>query len=79
MIANDDSYGAVRDNMKAMFGRSIAHQLRNPDFLSFGHAFGMDSTRLRSTDELGEALETALANERPALIELPLELRPPRF
>jgi acetolactate synthase-1/2/3 large subunit len=79
VIANDDSYGAVRDNMKAMFGRSIAHQLRNPDFLSFGHAFGMDSTRLRSTDELGEALETALANERPALIELPLELRPPRF
>jgi acetolactate synthase-1/2/3 large subunit len=79
VIANDDCYGAVRDNMKAMFGRSIAHQLRNPDFLSFGHAFGMDSTRLRSTDELGEALATALANDRPALIELPLELRPPRF
>jgi acetolactate synthase-1/2/3 large subunit len=79
VIANDDCYGAVRDNMKAMFGRSIAHQLRNPDFLSFGHAFGMDSTRLRSTDELSEALATALANDRPALIELPLELRPPRF
>ncbi|HEY3082482.1 MAG TPA: thiamine pyrophosphate-binding protein [Chloroflexota bacterium] len=79
VIANDDCYGAVRDNMKAMFGRSIAHELRNPDFLSFGHAFGMDSTRLRNTDELGDVLGTALANERPALIELPLELRPPRF
>src|SRR5262245_26220563 len=66
VIANDDCYGAVRDNMKAMFGRSIAHALRNPDFLSFGHAFGMDSTRLRGTDELGEALGTALASERSA-------------
>jgi acetolactate synthase-1/2/3 large subunit len=79
VVANDDCYGAVRDNMKAMFGRSIAHPLRNPDFLSFGHAFGMDAARLRGTEELGEALSRALASERSALIELPLELRPPRF
>ncbi|HEV8634555.1 MAG TPA: thiamine pyrophosphate-binding protein [Chloroflexota bacterium] len=79
LVANDDCYGAVRDNMKSMFGRSIAHLLRNPDFLSFGHAFGMDATRLRSTEELGDALSTALSSERSALIELPLELRPPRF
>ena len=79
VIANDDCYGAVRDNMQAMFGRSIAHQLRNPDFLSLGHAFGMDATRLRDVDELEGALRTALAGDRSALIELPLELRPPRF
>jgi thiamine pyrophosphate-dependent acetolactate synthase large subunit-like protein len=79
VVANDDCYGAVRDNMQAMFGRSIAHLLRNPDFLSLGHAFGMDATRLRGVDELADALRTALAGERSALIELPLELRPPRF
>lgn len=79
IVANDDCYGAVRDNTKAMFGRSIAHELRNPDFLSFGHAFGMDATRLRGVDELTEAVKTALTGERSALIELPLELRPPRF
>jgi thiamine pyrophosphate-dependent acetolactate synthase large subunit-like protein len=65
--------------MSAMFGRSIAHELRNPDFLSLGHAFGMDATRLRTLEELPTAVTAALASPRSSLIEMPLELRPPRF
>lgn len=79
IIANDDCYGAVKHNTFNMFGRSIAHELRNPDFLTFGHAFDMASTRLRTFDELPSVLEAALSNSRSSLIELPLELRPPRF
>jgi thiamine pyrophosphate-dependent acetolactate synthase large subunit-like protein len=79
IVANDDCYGAIKHNMGAMFGRSIAHELRNPDFLTFGHAFDMASTRLRSIDDLPAALQAARENPRSSLIELPLELRPPRF
>jgi acetolactate synthase-1/2/3 large subunit len=79
IVANDNCYGAILHNMSAMFGRSIAHELRNPDFLSLGHAFDMASTRLRSLDELSTALAAAIESPRSALIELPLELRPPRF
>ena len=79
IIANDDCYAAVKHNTFTMFGRSIAHELRNPDFLSFGHAFDMASTRLRTIDELPAALEAAVSSPRSSLIELPLELRPPRF
>ena len=79
IVVNDDCYGAVRDNTFAMFGRSIAHNLKNPDFLSFGHAFDMASTRLRTLDELPTALRAAVESPRSSLIEIPLELRPPRF
>jgi acetolactate synthase-1/2/3 large subunit len=79
LIANDNCYGAILHNMTAMFGRSIAHELKNPDLLTFGHAFDMAATRLRSLDELPTALQAAQANPRSTLIEMPLELRPPRF
>jgi acetolactate synthase-1/2/3 large subunit len=79
VVANDDCYGAVKHNTMNMFGRSIAHELRNPDFLTFGHAFDMAATRLRDVDELPTAIKAAIENPRPTLIELPLELRPPRF
>lgn len=79
VIANDDCYAAVKHNTMNMFGRSIAHELRNPDFLTFGHAFDMASTRLRGAEELPGAIAAALDSPRSSLIELPLELRPPRF
>jgi thiamine pyrophosphate-dependent acetolactate synthase large subunit-like protein len=79
IVANDNCYGAILHNMSAMFGRSIAHELRNPDFLSFGHAFDMASTRLRSLDELSTAVRAAVESPRSSLIEMPLDLRPPRF
>ncbi|MBM4418498.1 MAG: thiamine pyrophosphate-binding protein [Chloroflexi bacterium] len=79
LIANDDGYGAIKHNMTRMFGRSIAHELRNPDFVALGRAFGMRARRLATLDDLPTAIHDALDAPDSSIIELPLELRPPRF
>lgn len=79
VIANDGSYGAIKHNMTERFGRATAHALANPDFVRLGEAFGMHARRLESPDAIGDALAEALAGDRATLIEVPLELRPPRL
>ena len=78
IIANDGGYGAIKHTMTERFGRATAHALANPDFVRLGEAFGMQARRLASPDEVGQALAEALAGSQPTLIEVPLELRPPR-
>ena len=79
IVCNDDCYGAVRDNTAAQFGTSIGHELANPDFVKLAEAFGMRGVRLGAPEEIEGALRTALDGDRSTLIEVPLELRPPRY
>ena len=78
IVANDGSYGAIKHTMTERFGRATAHALANPDFVRLGEAFGMRAHRLASPDDIGPALADSLAGNQPTLIEVPLELRPPR-
>lgn len=78
VVANDSGYGAIKHNMQENFGRATAHELANPDFVRLGEAFGMRALRLASPDDIGAALAEALAGDRSTLIDVPLELRPPR-
>ena len=78
VIANDNSYGAILFNMKERFGRAIAHELANPDFAKLGEAYGMRGVRLGSPDELGNAVREAIAADRSTLIDMPLQVMPPR-
>ena len=79
IVCNDNCYGAVRDNTAEQFGKAIGHELANPDFMRLAEAFGMRAVRLASPDEIGSALRTALDGPDSTLIEVPLELRPPRY
>jgi thiamine pyrophosphate-dependent acetolactate synthase large subunit-like protein len=79
IVCNDDCYGAVRDNTAEQFGTAIGHRLANPDFVRLAEAFDMRGVRLDSPDRIGPALRTALDGDRSTLIEVPLELRPPRY
>jgi acetolactate synthase-1/2/3 large subunit len=78
VISNDNCYGAIKHNMLENFGRAIAHELANPDFVQLGQAFGMRALRLHSPDDIGIALADAISGDRSTLIDVPLELRPPR-
>jgi acetolactate synthase-1/2/3 large subunit len=79
VVMNDDCYGAIKHNMTDVFGRSTAHRLVNPDFVRLGEAFGFRSRRLHTSDALPAALEEAVADTAASwLIEVPLELLPPR-
>ena len=79
IVCNDNCYGAVRDNTAEQFGKPIGHELVNPDFVRLAEAFDMRGVRLGAPEEIGSALQEALAQDRSTLIEVPLELRPARF
>jgi acetolactate synthase-1/2/3 large subunit len=73
VVFNDNAYGNVRRIQRELYGnRVIASDLRNPDFVRLADSFGLPARRVTSADELGDTLARALAEDRPALIEVPL-------
>ena len=79
IVANDNCYGAILFNTAERFGRSIAFELANPDFVKLGDAYGMRATRLESPEQIGTAVREAIAADQATLIEVPLQLRPPKL
>ncbi|HLJ59359.1 MAG TPA: thiamine pyrophosphate-dependent enzyme [bacterium] len=77
IVFSDNAYGNVRRIQRESFGgRVIASDLLNPDFVRLAEAFGMDGIRVGTPDALRRTLGEALANDRPALIEVPVEEMP---
>jgi thiamine pyrophosphate-dependent acetolactate synthase large subunit-like protein len=77
VVCNDRGYGAMRMHQQRRFGRFIASDLATPDFAAVAEAFGARGISLQSPGELGPALESALAERRPVLIDVPLALSIP--
>ena len=73
IVFNDNAFGNVRRIQRESFGgRLIAADLLNPDFVQLAEAFGVDGYRAEGPEGLRAALHTALRNDRPALIEVPV-------
>jgi acetolactate synthase-1/2/3 large subunit len=66
----DDFYGGIRSAVDLTF---------TPDFVKLGEAYGMRALRLESLDQTEAAVREAVAADRSTLIEVPLQLRPPRL
>jgi acetolactate synthase-1/2/3 large subunit len=79
VVANDNCYSAILFNTTERFGRAIAYELANPDFVQLGEAYGMHAVRLASLDQTADALRAAVAADRSTLVDVPLQLRPPRL
>ena len=80
VVYNDNAYGnSNRDQRERFHGHEIGTELRNPDFAKFAQAFGADGVKLTSPTELGPALKEAIANDRPAVIEVPMDRLPSPF
>src|SRR5438552_236784 len=77
VVCNDRGYGAMRMHQRRRFGRLIASDLATPDFVAVAEAFGAGGLRVNSAYELGPALEAALADTRPVVIDVPLALEIP--
>jgi acetolactate synthase I/II/III large subunit len=76
IVFNNNAYGNVaRDQERLFDGRLIGSELRNPDFVALAESFGMAGCRARTPDELRGALEKALGQPAPALIEVPVDRR----
>lgn len=77
VIFNDGAYGNVlRDMMDTFDGRDVGARLHNPDFVKLAQAYGTDAVRAHSPSELNGCLKEALVNNRPTVIEVPVEMMP---
>src|SRR5712691_8917630 len=72
IVFNDGAYGNVRNMQKHQHGnRLIGTDLANPDFVKLAESFGIVGHRVTGPEPLRRALETSLAKNEPALIEVP--------
>jgi acetolactate synthase-1/2/3 large subunit len=74
IVFNNNAYGNVlRDQQRLFDGRVIGAELRNPNFLKLAESFGMAGCRVATPAQLKPALERALSQDAPALIEVTVE------
>lgn len=77
VVFNDNAFGNVlRIQREEYDGRTIASELVNPDFVALAESFGAEGIRCHSPAELGTALARVLADDRPTVIEVPVEAMP---
>ena len=73
VVFSDGAYGNVkRIQQQAFKGRTIASDLRNPDFVKLGESFGIAAERVKSPAELGAAISRGIAKGGPMLIDCPV-------
>ncbi|MGH7921088.1 MAG: thiamine pyrophosphate-dependent enzyme [Candidatus Dormibacteraceae bacterium] len=76
MVFDDGAYGNVKRMQQDQFGREIASDLRNPDFLQLASAFGMHALRAETPDQVGAAVKEAMDWDGPVLIHVPVPAFP---
>jgi len=79
VVFNDNAYGNVRRMQRQRFGRLIASDLRNPDFVRLAESFGARGARVEGPEALEHAVRQSLDGEGPALIEVPVGEMPDPF
>lgn len=71
LVFNDGAFGNVkRIQQETLGGRTIASDLRNPDYVKLAEAFGVAGRRTDSADGLAIHLDEAIKANEPTLIEI---------
>lgn len=77
LVFNDSAYGNVRRIQTEQFnGRTIASDLKNPDYGKLADAFDVASRRATSPEALATQLREAIKANEPTLIEIPVQSMP---
>lgn len=77
LVFNDSAYGNVRRIQTEQFnGRTIASDLKNPNYQKLAEAFGVAGRLATTPEELETQLGEAIAADEPTLIEIPVESMP---
>jgi acetolactate synthase-1/2/3 large subunit len=75
VVFNNNAYGNVLLDQQRLFeGREIASRLHNPDFAALAQSFGAAGYTVQTPQELEATLSKALAEPRPAVIEVKTQL-----
>ncbi|MGY8679733.1 thiamine pyrophosphate-dependent enzyme [Bradyrhizobium sp. UFLA05-153] len=71
LVFNNNAYGNVRrDQRERFYGRVVASDLVNPDFVKLAESFGVAAARVTSPDYFEAALEKALVHGGPYLLSI---------
>ena len=71
LVVDNGMYGTIRMHQEREYpGRVVGTSLTNPDFAAYAASFGAHAERVERTEEVGPALERALAAGGPALLHL---------
>jgi acetolactate synthase-1/2/3 large subunit len=77
VVFDDGAYGNVRRiQQEQMNGRTIASDLKNPDFRKLADAFGVTGRRAETPEELATHLREGFASREPTLIHVPVKPMP---
>jgi acetolactate synthase-1/2/3 large subunit len=78
VVFNDGAYGNVKRIQTLRFGadRTIASTLQNPDLIAFADSFGVATWRTDSPEGLRTCLDSALAHDGAAFVEVRVEAMP---
>lgn len=78
VIINNHAFGSIRDLQNGYFKRELCTSFRdcqtgelyNPDYAKLARAFGADGVRIEKPEHLAPALEAAIKNNRPCVIDV---------
>ena len=71
VIADNGSYGTIRMHQEKHFPKRVsATALVNPDFARLAETYGALGISVDRSDEIQNALQTALASKRPAIVSI---------
>jgi acetolactate synthase-1/2/3 large subunit len=73
VVVDNGTYGTIRMHQETHYPgapRTIATDLKNPDFVKYAEAFGAFGVRCERTEDFPAALEAARYAGRPALVHL---------
>jgi acetolactate synthase I/II/III large subunit len=73
LIWNDSEYGLITWHQLRHFGRPSHIEFKNPDFVKYAESFGARGYRIEKTEELLPTLKRALADDRVAIIDCPVD------
>ncbi len=69
LVVNDSQFGILVPQQMDKFGRKTMVDLHNPNFVELARSFGAYGVSVNRLDEVGPAIISAFAEDRPAVVE----------
>jgi len=79
VIMNNYAFGTIAGLQKAHFGTTLGTLFKrdgqpySPDYAAIAKAYGIDGVKIQSADEFKSALETAIASNKPYVIDVQMQ------
>src|SRR5918992_6369712 len=75
LVLRDGKYGVIQRHMDSRLGRHFGVDFGNPDFVAYAQSFGVRGYRVERAEDVLPALESALQDKAPSLIDCPIDYR----